>query len=152
MKKIVYVVLAIMLLTVAISAFAGCAKDDGAVLLECKDANFGKNQGNVVSGLSAYDLIMETYSNFLKDRNYTREEFFAFRSSVATRDTYLLRKITGDEIYNQEVIVGTGFDKGTCAKRFYYDGVSAHELNNTNTKNTDIAYKKDTKEFIVKDW
>lgn len=152
MKKIVYVVLAIMLLTVAISAFAGCAKDDGDVLLECRDANFGNNQGNVVSGLSAYDLIMETYSNFLKDRNYTREEFFAFRSSVATRDTYLLRKITGDEIYNQEVIVGTGFDKGTCAKRFYYDGVSAHELNNTNTKKGNIAYKKDTKEFIVKDW
>ena len=43
MKKFVYIVLAIMLLTVAISAFAGCAKDDGDVLLEI----FAKNLTNI---------------------------------------------------------------------------------------------------------
>lgn len=151
MKKITYVLLAIMLLTVPMLAFAGCKDGDSdEAMLKPDDKNFAVYTGDVAEGLSAYDLIMEAYANFLAEQNYTREEYFRFDSSVATRNTHLIRKIVGDRVYNQEVIVGTGFDSGTCAKRFYFDGEQAQEI--YNTKKSDIKYNKSTGVFTVKDW
>lgn len=149
MKKIVYIVLVVLLLSsVALSAMA-CS--GGNADLEVADKNLGNYEGkNPVEGMSAFDLVMEAYGNFIVEPNYTREEYFAFSSSVASRNTHLIRKITDGKVYNQEVIYGTGFDKGTCAKRFYYDGTTASSLLNTTKK--DINYNKDTGEFSVKKW
>ena len=151
MKKITYVLLAVMLLTLPMLAFVGCAGDDAdEAMLKPDDVNFAVYQGDAVDNMSAYDLVMEAYANFIVEQNYTREEYFRFNSSVATRNTHLIRKIADGKVYNQEVIVGTGFDKGTCATRFYYDGSVAYGLNNT--KKSDIKYNKDTQEFTVKNW
>lgn len=152
MKRLICIVAVAMILIMPFSIMAGCAKDDGKMLLECSDGNFGKYDGNVVKDMSAYELWMETYANFIMEESFTREEYFSFSSSLATRNTHLIRKINGGVIYDQEVIVGTGFDKGTCAKRFYYDGENANYIYLTNAKKMNISYKKSTKEFNVKDW
>lgn len=151
MKKIVWIMIVALILLAPISLMAGCANNDD-MLLQCDDEDFGKYNGKAVEGLSAYDLIMEAYENTCADVNYTKEEYFCFNSSVATRNSHLIRKIVDDKVYNQEIVVGTGFDKGTCAKRFYYDGSSASSINNTNTRKNNITYNKSTKEFNVKDW
>ncbi|MDE6472233.1 MAG: hypothetical protein K2L52_04330 [Clostridia bacterium] len=151
MKKIVWIIIAVLLLTFPISLMAGCSNND-EMLLQCNDENFGNYKGKTVEGMSAYDLIMEAYENSHAEQNYTREEYFCFNSSVATRNSHLIRKIVDDKVYNQEIIVGTGFDKGTSANRFYYDGKTANFINNTNTKRNNITYNKSTKKFNVKDW
>ncbi|MDE6372464.1 MAG: hypothetical protein K2L61_02860 [Clostridia bacterium] len=148
MKKIICIAIAILLLTsVALSAI-GCG---GGVDLQATDKNLGNYEGKTaVNGMSAFDLVMEAYDNFLNEPNYTRDEYFAFTSSVAKRNTHLIRKIADGKVYNQEVIYGTGMDKGTCAKRFYYDGNAASYLHNA--KSNDIKYDASTKEFTVKNW
>lgn len=151
MKKFLSIILIMLVLTVPFAIMSGCANSE-EMLLQCNDENFGKYSGKAVEGMSAYDLIMETYDNFCLEQNYVRDEYFSFNSSVATRNTHLVRKIVDDKVYNQEVIVGAGFDTGTCAKRFYYDGVKASYIHNTNTKKNNITYNKSTKEFNVKDW
>ena len=81
-----------------------------------------------VDGMSAYDLIMEAYANWCDDDGYVRREQFVFTAEVlggfmtaATRSTDLLRKVDGQRIYSQEVILGTGQDTGTKAIRYYFD-------------------------------
>ena len=148
--KIVLIAVAILLIAVQVMLIGGCSKVDKDMLLQCRDKNFGDYSGKAVSGMSAFDLVMETYKNFCVETNYVRDEYFSFNSRVATRNTHLTRKIVDDKVYNQEVIVGSGFDKGTCAKRFYYDGSVAYDINNTKKSNS--TYNKKTKEFSVKDW
>ncbi|MDE6869151.1 MAG: hypothetical protein K2J75_00315 [Clostridia bacterium] len=148
MKKIICLIVALLLLsTIAFSAVA-C---NGGVDLQAMDKNLGNYEGKKpINGMSAFDIVMEAYDNFLKEPNYTRDEYFAFTSSVAKRNTHLIRKIVGGKVYNQEVIYGTGFDKGTCAKRFYYDGDRASYLHNS--RKSDIKYDASTGEFTVKNW
>lgn len=148
MKKIICITVAVLLLTTVALSAIGCG---GKVALQASDKNLGNYEGKqAIEGMSAFDLVMEAYDNFLKEPNYTRDEYFEFSSSVAKRNTHLIRKITDGKVYNQEVIFGTGFDKGTCAKRFYYDGNTASYLNNINGR--DISYNKTTGEFAVKNW
>lgn len=150
MKKIICLTVAVLLVASIALAAVGC---NGGVDLQSRDKNLGNYAGKkAVEGMSAFDLVMEAYDNFLKEPNYTREEYFSFSSSVATRDTHLVRKITDGKVYNQEVIVGTGFDTGTCAKRFYYDGQQANYIHNTNTRKNNITYDKNQKTFNVRDW
>ena len=148
MKKIICITLAILLLTTIAFSVAAC---NGGVDLQATDKNLGNYEGKTaVKGMSAFDLVMEAYDNFLKEPNYTRDEYFAFSSFVASRRTHLIRKIVDGKLYNQEVIYGTGMDKGTCAKRFYYDGNAASYL--YNAKSSDVNYDALTKEFAVKNW
>ena len=147
-KKIICITLAVLLLTCVAFSAVGC---NGGNDLQANDKNLGNYEGKQAeSGMSAFDLVMEAYANFLQEPNYTRDEYFSFASSVATRNTHLIRKIVGDKIYNQEVIYGTGFDKGTCAKRFYYDGSNAMYLHNS--KKSDIKYDSENNTYDVKNW
>lgn len=133
MKRIfILIVIAVMIAVCCVSLIA-CNKSDG--VLTASDANLGNyDEANVVEGMSAYDLIMEAYKNWIADENYVREEYFKFSANkgvIATRDSYLVRKVVGDKIYSQEIIYGQGLDSGSCAKRYYFDGQNAYYLNNT---------------------
>ena len=125
--------------------------------LKPKDENLGNYEGlDVAQGMSAYDLVMEAYGNWINDTNYVREEYFSFAAegdllgTVATRNTHLIRKIKGNEIYSQEIIYGTGFDSGSCSKKYYYDGSEAYFTNNTNKK--DIVIDSETGALSTLNW
>ncbi|MDE6473926.1 MAG: hypothetical protein K2L70_02400 [Clostridia bacterium] len=148
MKKIICLTVALLLVSIIALSAMGCS---GGVDLQAMDKNLGNYEGKeAVAGMSAFDIVMEAFDNFLKEPNYTREEYFAFSSSVAKRNTHLIRKIVDGKVYNQEVIYGTGFDNGTCAKRFYYDTNTASYLNNSTKR--DIKYDASTGEFTVRNW
>lgn len=110
-----------------------------------------------VDGMSAYDLIMEAYRNWCDDDGYVRREQFVFTAEVlggfmtaATRSTDLLRKVDGQRIYSQEVILGTGQDTGTKAIRYYFDGVNAWDSENTD--GADISIDEVSGLPVTADW
>lgn len=109
-----------------------------------------------VDGMSAYDLIMGAYANWCDDDGYVRREQFVFTAEifggivVATRSTDLLRKVDGQRIYSQEVILGTGVDKGTKAVRYYFDGVNAWDSENTDK--SDISIDEASGLPVTSDW
>ena len=113
MKRVILIsaIVAVMVLSAVLAAACGEYTE-----LKPKDENLGNHEGlEVADGMSAYDLVMEAYENWCNDTNYVREEFFSFAANdgvIATRDTHLIRKVKGDEIYSQEIIYGTGFDSG----------------------------------------
>lgn len=147
MKKTIYTVAILLLMCVTLSAM-GCG---GETQLQSRDKNLGNYENKTaVEGMSAFDLVMETYSNFLIEPNFTRDEYFSFVSSVAKRNTHLITKIADGKVYNQEVIYGTGMDKGTCTKRFYYDSNTAYYLHNT--KKNNVRYDSSSNTYTVKDW
>ncbi|MDE7079038.1 MAG: hypothetical protein K2O95_02860 [Clostridia bacterium] len=155
MKKFVSLIL-ILAVCASVAAFTlGCSGAGGGSNFVVEDKNFGNyDEANVVAGMSAYDLVMEAYANFVDDTNFVREEYFTFAAgnggSLASRNTHLIRKMQGDKIYSQEVIYGTGMDKGTCVTRYYYDGEKAYEINNAAKKN--VSYDGKTGEFGIKNW
>ena len=131
-----------------------------------------------VDEMSAYDLIMEAYANWCDDDGYVRREQFVFTAEifggvvVATRSTDLLRKVDGQRIYSQEVILGTGQDTvrkvdgqriysqevilgtgqdtGTKAIRYYFDGVNAWDSENTD--GADISINNTSGLPVTADW
>ena len=109
-----------------------------------------------VDEMSAYDLIMEAYSNWCDDDGYVRREQFVFTAEifggvvVATRSTDLLRKVEGQRIYSQEVILGTGQDTGTKAIRYYFDGENAWDSENTD--GADISINNTSALPVTADW
>ena len=109
-----------------------------------------------VDGMSAYELIMEAYSNWCDDDGYVRREQFVFTAEifggviVATRSTDLLRKVDGQRIYSQEVILGTGKDTGTKAIRYYFDGENAWDSENTD--GADISINNTSGLPVTADW
>lgn len=151
MKRVILIsaIVAVMVLSAVLAAACGEYTE-----LKPKDENLGNHEGlEVADGMSAYDLVMEAYENWCNDTNYVREEFFSFAANdgvIATRDTHLIRKVKGDEIYSQEIIYGTGFDSGSCAKKYYFDGTNAYFTNNTNAK--DLTMDEDTKELSTASW
>lgn len=149
-KFLVAVVVAVMSLSLIFAV--ACAGEFNE--LEVLDKNLGNHENlDVVEGMSAYDLVMEAYENWCNDTNYVREEYFSFAANdgaLATRDTHMIRKIKGDEIYSQEIIYGTGQDKGSCAKKYYFDGTNAYYTNNTNKK--DLTMDETTKELSTASW
>lgn len=153
MKKFAGVLSVLIVITALVFCSAGCSGNGN--LFEVRDKNFAVyDESTVVEGMSAYDLVMEAYGNFVEDTDFVREEYFTFAAgaggSLASRNTSLLRKMQGDKIYSQEIIYGTGLDKGTCATRYYFDGSNAYELNNTTKKN--VSFDKEKGEFSVKEW
>ncbi len=154
MKKFAILTSVLLIFVLSVFGAAGCSRGSGN-LFDVKDKNFGAyDESTVVEGMSAYDLVMEAYDNFVEDTNFVREEHFTFAAgkggSLASRNTTLLRKMEGDKIYSQEVIYGTGLDKGTCATRYYFDGSQAYEINNTAKKNVSFDSKNGI--FEVADW
>lgn len=153
MKKSIIAILVLLCMSMGIFAFAGCNND--TTELSAEDPNFAKyDESTVVEG-SAYDLIWEAYQNWQANTGYIRDERFSFRAfngpiSFATRETHLIRKMDGEQIYSQEIIIGTGQDDGSCAKKYYFDGANAYSANNTNKRNLD--YDKDTDTFTTKSW
>lgn len=149
-KILICIVLAVMCISLV---FAVACKNE-MTQLKAKDENLGNYDGLAVAeGMSAYDLVMEAYNNWIEDKNYVREEYFAFAANdgvIATRDTHLIRKVVGSEIYSQEIIYGTGLDGGSCAKKYYFDGTNAYFTNNTNKK--DLSMDKDTKALSTASW
>ena len=154
MKKFAILTSVLLIFVLSVFGAASCSRGSGN-LFDVKDKNFGAyDESTVVEGMSAYDLVMEAYDNFVEDTNFVREEHFTFAAgkggSLASRNTTLLRKMEGDKIYSQEVIYGTGLDKGTCATRYYFDGSQAYEINNTAKKNVSFDSKNGI--FEVADW
>lgn len=155
-RKLIFCALAVVMIFTMLFSLAACDKKE-LTKLEPKDEYLGNHHDlDVAEGMSAYDLVMEAYENWINDTNYVRDEYFAFAAKaqfiggVATRDTHLIRKVVGDKIYSQEIIYGTGEDKGSCAKRYYFDGAKAYSSNNTN-KN-DISMDKETNEVKTAHW
>lgn len=150
MKELFSILIILVALVLLAFSAVGC---DGNTL-EVEDKNLGNyKEENLVEGMSAYSLYEQAYANFVEDTNFVREEYFAFAAgggSLASRNTYLVRKMQGDKIYSQEVIYGSGLDKGTCTKRYYFDGEKAYDLYNTAKKN--VSYDKKSGEFSVVDW
>lgn len=151
MKKIISAILLIAVIAVFAVSFVACAKE-GSTDIKASDENLGNYEGlDVAEGMSAYDLIMEAYNNWINDTNYVRDETFKFQAgNFATRDSHLVRKVVGDKIYSEEIIYGTGMDSGSCAKRYYFDGENAYNLINTNKK--DLTFDKDTGKLSTSKW
>lgn len=122
--------------------------------LEVLDKNLGNYENlQAVEGMSAYDLVMEAYENWCNDTNYVRDEYFSFAANdgvIASRNTHLIRKVTGDKIYSQEIIYGTGFDSGSCTKKYYFDGTNAYFTNVEGKKH--ITYDKANNLLSTTDW
>lgn len=147
-KFIVLAVLAIMCFSLVFAVACG----DNYTQLKAKDENLGNYEGlEVAEGLSAYDLVMEAYQNWCNDENYVRDEYFSFSAGVfASRNTHLIRKVKGEEIYSQEIIYGTGLDSGSCTKKYYFDGSNAYFTNVAGSKH--IKYDKDNNVLTTTDW
>lgn len=135
-KSVIAIAAVAALISVFTFAFAACG-DTPTITVD--DEFLGTSDPQyAVEGMSAYDLIMEAYDNWCNDDGYVRSEQFVFTAqaiggiyTAATRNTDLLRKVDGDRIYSQEVILGTGADDGTKAIRYYFDGTKAWESENT---------------------
>lgn len=149
-KILVFAVLTVLCLSVVLAT--ACSGE--FTELKAKDENLGNYEGlDVAEGKSAYDLVMEAYENWCNDTNYVREEYFSFAAnngSIASRNTHLIRKVVDEEIYSQEIIYGTGFDKGSCTKKYYFDGTNAYFTNVEGKKH--ITYDKANNLLSTTDW
>lgn len=144
---------------VLVCAFAiGVAACGDTPTIKVNDEFLGTSDSQyAVDGMSAYDLIMEAYRNWCDDDGYVRREQFVFTAEVlggfmtaATRSTDLLRKVDGQRIYSQEVILGTGQDTGTKAIRYYFDGENAWDSENTD--GADISIDEVSGLPVTADW
>lgn len=164
MKKFIIAVLLVLAISASVFAFAGCQeRRDITQLILIDDENFAQYDSSTVdSDSGAHDLILQAYENWIASTNYQRDERFSFKAfngkiDFATRETKLTRKIVGDKIYSQEIIVGTGEDTGSCAKKYYFDGTDAYESNfNAEdkgfSKRTSVTYNRETDEFTAEKW
>lgn len=161
MKKLLTLFVVSVLLITSVFALVGCSDDTKVAFIT--DTNFAKyDESTVVEQSGAHDLIVEAYNNWIVDTNYVRDERFSFKAfnghvDFATRETHLIRKIVDDRIYSQEIIVGTGQDKGSCAKKYYFDGTNAYESNFNSddkdfNKKKSVSYNKKTGEFAAEKW
>lgn len=160
MKKLLMILVVSVLLITSIFALVGCSDDTKVAFIT--DPNFAKyDESTVAEQSGAHDLIVEAYNNWIVNTNYSREERFSFKAfngpvDFATRETHLVRKIVDDKIYSQEIIVGTGQDKGSCAKKYYFDGANAYESNynseDNGFKKSSVSYNKETGEFSTEKW
>ena len=163
MKKVLIVTLLVLVITTSIFALAGCHKRDITELILIEDENFAVyDEANVAQESGAHDLIVEAYNDWIASKNYTRQERFSFKAfngaiDFATRETELTRKIVDDKIYSQEIIVGTGEDDGSCAKKYYFDGENAFESNfniddSDFNKRNSVKYNKESGTFTTQKW
>lgn len=75
--------------------------------------------------MSAVSTFKDAYALFLKDKSYKRTQYFSFESNIYDMNIKTVRKINGDKVYVEEVVIADGVMKLNEGKRFYYDGKGA---------------------------
>lgn len=78
--------------------------------------------------LDAVELYNEALENFAKQDNYLRTQYYSFESSWFDMQIKTIRKINGDKIYNEEVVIGKGVMSLNEGKKVYFDGNNAYSL------------------------
>lgn len=133
-KKILIVATIIVLCIALTATLLSCSKDRLKVNYDI-DFDTAFNTYDKADGLSAYDVFVSAYDNYVNDRNYSFTEYFEFNAKivggieVATQQRKIIKKIDGEKIYENRVVVGTGEGKEHKANKFYYDGANAFEIN-----------------------
>lgn len=127
-------------------------------LVSCKkDIEFTNDlesaKGEVVTGLSAYELASAAYNNWknnvFKNHQRIEELDFAVNDGVmATRKTHQIYKVDGDKLYSETVEINSGLAGSNNAHKILFDG-------QTLTYNEVGRKKVPGKEpdiFVVSDW
>lgn len=133
-RKISVVIAVIVLSIVLTVTLLSCTKDRLKVNYDI-DFDTAFNTYSKADGLSAYDVFVSAYDNYVNDRNYSFTEYFDFNAKiaagieVATQQRKIIKKVDGDKIYENRVVVGTGEGKEHKASKFYFDGAKAYEIN-----------------------
>lgn len=133
-RKISVLIAVIVLSIVLTVTLLSCTKDRLKVNYDI-DFDTAFNTYSKADGLSAYDVFVSAYDNYVNDRNYSFTEYFDFNAKiaagieVATQQRKIIKKVDGDKIYENRVVVGTGEGKEHKASKFYFDGAKAYEIN-----------------------
>lgn len=132
-RRILIAVVAVALCIALTVSLISCTKDRLKVDYDI-DFDTAFNTYDKADGLSAYDVFISAYNNYVNDRSYSFTEYFDFNAKaigieVATQQRKIIKKVDGDKIYENRVVVGTGEGKENKASKFYYDGTKAYEIN-----------------------
>lgn len=133
-KRILIVMIVIALCVVLSVSLLSCAKNRLKISYDI-DFDTAFNSYNKADGLSAYDVFIAAYNNYVNDRSYSFVEYFDFNAKiasgieVATQQRKIVKKVDGNKIYENRVVVGTGAGEENKANKFYYDGTNAFEIN-----------------------
>lgn len=133
-RKILVVLAVIVLFIVLTVTLLSCSKDRLKVNYDI-DFDTAFNTYSKADGLSAYDVFVSAYDNYVNDRNYSFTEYFDFNAKivagieVATQQRKIIKKVDGEKVYESRVVVGTGEGKENKASKFYFDGTKAYEIN-----------------------
>ena len=80
---------------------------------------------NDATDLDAIKLYNEALKNFTEQDNYMRTQYYSFDSDMFDMQIKTIRKINGDKIYNEEVVIGKGVMSLNEGKKVYFDGDNA---------------------------
>lgn len=133
-RKIIVVIAAIALSIVLTVTLLSCTKDRLKVDYDI-DFDTAFDTYSKADELSAYDIFVSAYDNYVNDRNYSFTEYFDFNAKiaggieVATQQRKIIKKVDGEKVYENRVVVGTGEGKEHKANKFYFDGTNAFEIN-----------------------
>lgn len=132
-RKILVVIAVIVLSIVLTVTLLSCTKDRLKVNYDI-DFDTAFDTYSKADGLSAYDVFVSAYNNYVSDRNYSFTEYFDFNAKalgldVATQQRKIIKKVDGEKVYESRVVVGTGEGKENKASKFYFDGAKAYEIN-----------------------
>lgn len=132
-RRILIAAIAIALCIVLTVSLISCTKNRLKVNYNI-DFDTAFSTYDKADGLSAYDVFMSAYNNYVNDRSYSFTEYFDFNAKaigveVATQQRKIIKKVDGDKVYENRVVVGTGEGKENKASKFYYDGAKAYEIN-----------------------
>lgn len=132
-RKILVLIAVIVLSIVLTVTLLSCTKDRLKVNYDI-DFDTAFDTYSKADGLSAYDVFVSAYNNYVNDRNYSFTEYFDFNAKalgldVATQQRKIIKKVDGEKVYESRVVVGTGEGKENKASKFYFDGTKAYEIN-----------------------
>lgn len=146
-KRLLPIIGVIMALICACASFASCTKLEGGIVTELPSDYEGMQE----TDKSAFALYNEAYANFLSNRAYKRTQYYDFESSMFDMKIKTVRKLDGEKIYNEEVVIGAGFLTLNEGKRFYYDGDKAYSIYFNDKKKVPGKGENDDL-YTVKDW
>ena len=75
---------------------------------------------NDATDLDAIKLYNEALKNFTEQDNYMRTQYYSFDSDMFDMQIKTIRKINGDKIYNEEVVIGKGVMALNEGKKVYF--------------------------------
>lgn len=132
-RKILVLIAVIVLSIVLTVTLLSCTKDRLKINYDI-DFDTAFDTYSKADGLSAYDVFVSAYNNYVSDRNYSFTEYFDFNAKalgldVATQQRKIIKKVDGEKVYESRVVVGTGEGKENKASKFYFDGTKAYEIN-----------------------